>query len=84
MNCIMRRSLQFLLLLFIAVSINAQSDYYMRLTKNYQHQAEYYTRQALNYDRQTAYYNRQAQGLLRNAEYYSKREKYDQVKGRGG
>ena len=61
------------------ISVGAQSDYYMRQARSYQHEAEYYTSQAQGYDRETGYYNRQAQKYLRDAEFYSKHGKYDRV-----
>lgn len=35
------------------ISVGAQSDYYMRQARSYQHEAEYYTSQAQGYDRET-------------------------------
>ena len=77
---IMKRILLLLSILAMCVSMNAQSDYYMKQARSFQREAEYYTKQAQGYDREVDYYNRQAQGYLREAEYYSKREKYDQVR----
>ena len=56
------------LLLCMAATAHAQSDYYIRKAQGYQREAEYYQRQAEGYRREAAYHLKKAESYQREVQ----------------
>ena len=70
----------FTMIAISALSVSAQSDYYIKKAQSYQREAEFYQKKADGYRREAAYYLKKAEGYQREVAYYTKRGDLNRAK----